>query len=238
MYRILIFALVLLFPVSLHAYRMPEYKISQADWARSADEVFAQLSGEREGIASVIAIDRLENYRRCHNCRLSRRESKAYAQYLKLKVPYEFWDYVVDLKRDLAKMGGNAAEAEADLIAKKVIQKLYDLSNEYEVTGSALINNLLINMKAKDKGFCYQYTDELRKMLKKRSWRYFDFHWGAAWNQTWRENNGLVITAKGKPFETGIVVDAWRTASKPYWTRVKGDRYPWIELKDVKITKE
>jgi len=217
---------------------MPEYKIAQADWGRPAEQVFVQLSEERDRINSVVPVIRLENYRRCHSCKLSRREGKVYAQYLKLKVPYEFWKYVIDLKRDLVEMTGKSGEAEADLIAKKIIQKLYDLSNEYEVAGSALINNLLINMKAKDKGFCYQYTDELRKMLKKMSWRHFDFHWGAAWNQTWRENNGLVITAKGKPFDTGIVVDAWRTASKPYWTPVKGDRFPWIELKDVIITKE
>ena len=69
-------------------------------------------------------------------------------------------------------------------------------------------------------------------------WRHFDFHWGAAWDQTWRENNALVITAKGTPFETGIVVDAWRAASKPYWHTVKGDRYPWVELTDVQIAEE
>ena len=217
---------------------MPEYKISKADWGRPAEVVFEELSEERDQIDSVIAIDRLDNYRRCHNCKLSRKQAKAYARYSKLKVPYEFWRYVVDLKKDLVGIAGKSSASEADLMAKKIIQKLYDLSNEYKVTGSALINNLLINMKAKNKGFCYQYTDELRKMLQKRTWRHFDFHWGAAWNQTWRENNGLVITAKGKPFESGIVVDAWRTASKPYWTLVKGDRYPWVKLENVVIEEE
>lgn len=232
MSRILLFFCIFIVPLHAYAYRMPVYKISQGDWGRPAEEVFAQLSEERDQIASI---GRLENCRRSHKCGLSRREKKAYAKYLKLKVPHEFWKYVVDLKRDLVGMAGERSTAEADLIAKKIIQKLYDLSNEYKVAGSALINNLLINMKAKDKGFCYQYTDVLRKMLEKSSWWHFDFHWGAAWNRTWRENNALVITAKGKPFETGIAVDAWRTASKPYWNYVKGDRYPWVELKDVKI---
>lgn len=230
--------LVLLFPVSLHAYRMPDYGISRHDWNRPADEVFAELSAERDQIDSMVSIDRLDNYRRCHSCKLSRKEAKAYAEYLKLKVPYEFWKYVTDLKRDFVEMAGQQAKDEADLMAKKIIQKLYDLSNEYKVAGSALINNLLVNVKVKDKGFCYQYTDALRKTLKEESWRYFDFHWGAAWNQTWRENNGLVITAKGKPFDTGIVVDPWRTASKPYWTPVKGDRFPWKKLMNVQIEEE
>lgn len=217
---------------------MPEYRISQDDWNKPAELVFAELSRERDDIAEVISIDRLDNYRRCHGCKLSRREAKAYKQYSMLKVPYEFWKYVTDFKRDLVQMAGSPAASEADLMAKKIIQKLYDLSNEYKVAGSALINNLLVNMKVKDKGFCYQYTDALRKMLKKNSWRYFDFHWGAAYDKTWLENNGLVITAKAQPFETGIVVDPWRTASRPYWSFVKGDRYPWKELTNVQIEEE
>ena len=235
MRRLLIFMIIVLYPVALHAYRMPEYKIGKADWNEPAEQVFVRLSEKRGEIAGVVSISRLENYRRCHNCKLSRREAKAYAQYLKLEVPYEFWKFVVDLKKDLVGIGGKPSIAEADLMAKKIIQKLYDLSNEYRIAGSALINNMLVNMKMKNKGFCYQYTDALRKMLKKSSWQHFDFHWGAAHDKTWLENNGLVITAKGKPFESGIVVDSWRTASRPYWTFVKGDRYPWKKLTNVRI---
>jgi hypothetical protein len=238
MYRFLIFFVVLLYPVVLDAYRMPEYAIAQADWDKPAEEVFAQLSEERDAIGSIVSVDQLDNYRRCHSCKLSRREARAYQRYLKLKISYEFWKYVTDLKRDLVGIAGECAKGEADLMAKKIIQKLYDLSNEYRVAGSALINNLLVNMKVKDKGYCYQYTDALRKTLKENSWRFFDLYWGAAYDKTWLENNGLVITAKGQPFETGIVVDPWRTASRPYWNFVKGDRYPWKELKDVQIEEQ
>jgi len=155
---------------------------------------------------------------------------------MELKVPYEFWDYVVKLKKDLFSMTEDqSAEGEADLLAKKIIQKIYDLSNEYKIIGSALVHNLLINAGVREKGFCYHYTDALRSMVRQTQWQHFDFHWGAAWDQTFRENNGLVITAKGKPFKTGIVVDPWRAASKPYWHTVTGDRFPWTELHDVQI---
>jgi hypothetical protein len=34
-----------------------------------------------------------------------------------------------------------------------------------------------------------------------------------------------VVTAKGQPFEEGIVLDAWRRSGKLYWALVKKDKY-------------
>lgn len=235
-----ILVIAMLFPASLYAYRMPEYSIAEADWSRPAEDVFADYSEQRESIVSGVSVSRLENHRRCHNCQLSRKEKAIYKDYLANKVPYEFWKYVVDLKGDLISMtkGDVGARQEADLMAKMIIQKLYELSNEYRIAGSALIQNALVNIGTKDKGFCYHYADALRKMLWQHKWEHFDFHWGAAYDKTILENNGLVITAKGRSFETGIVVDPWRTASRPYWNAVKGDRYPWKELHDVQIASD
>lgn len=229
----------LVISTTAHAYRMPAYRIAEGDWVRPAEVVFAAYDAKRNAAVEVISISGIENYRRCHNCRLSKREQQAYRDYRAVEVPHKFWDYVVRLKCDLVVLGGGAsAEKEADLLAKRIIQKIYDLSNEYDIVGSALVHNSLINMKMRKKGFCYHYTDALRKELQRYPWKRYAFHWGAAWNETWRENNGLVITAKGKPFETGIVVDPWRVASKPYWHAVEGDRFPWKELHDVIIVNE
>jgi hypothetical protein len=220
-----------------HAYRMPRYRMDDADWKRPAEEVLARYAARIDEIDEVASLYRLDNYRRCHNCRLTSEEREVYAEYQSLKAPYEFWQYVVNLKQDLMALADNrAAKDEADRLAKKIVQKLYDLSNEYRVAGSALINNLLINAKAKDKGFCYHYTDALMKMLERERWRHYRFHWGAAYDRTWLENNALVITATGKHFETGLVVDAWRKASRPFWTAVREDYYPWVELKGVDLS--
>lgn len=227
---------LLLTCATAQAYRMPEYHMSASDWSRPSDEILAEYGRRMNEIASVVPLTKLESYRSCTQCRLSRSERAAYLEYMELKVPYEFWDYVVKLKKDLFSMTEDqSAEGEADLLAKKIIQKIYDLSNEYKIIGSALVHNLLINAGVREKGFCYHYTDALRSMVRQTQWQHFDFHWGAAWDQTFRENNGLVITAKGKPFKTGIVVDPWRAASKPYWHTVTGDRFPWTELHDVQI---
>jgi hypothetical protein len=232
--------LFLCISTNLYAYRMPEYQISDGDWLRLAEEVSSEYQEKQRNISSRVPVSKLENYDRCHNCSLSPKERKAYKEYNALRTPHQFWKYVVDLKHDLVKMtdGSESVLKEADLLSKKIIQKLYDLSNEYAIVGSALFHNFLINVGAKEKGFCYHYTDTLRKMLAKHHWHHFDFHWGAAWNGTFRENNGLVITGKGRPFESGIVIDPWRSASKPYWHTVQGDRFPWKELHDVQLASE
>jgi hypothetical protein len=237
MYRIgLLCVIISSLAVPAHAYRMPAYHIAAEDWGKPAEEVLQEDADRMDDVASLARLSRLENHRRCHTCRLNRKEKKAYREYRALRIPYRFWSYVVDLKRDLIMMvDGRDAEAEADLLAKKIIQKLYDLSNEYEIAGSALIHNALMNAGVKEKGFCYQYADALRKMLAEERWRHFEFRWGAAYDRTFLENNGLVIVAKGRPFESGIVIDPWRTASQPYWHAVDSDRYPWVEVRDVEM---
>lgn len=228
--------LAFLYPLVAFGYRMPEYKISEKDWTRPAEEVFEEYSDKLSEISSEVLISKLENQRKCYHSRLTGNEKQLYAEYVSLKVPYRFWKYVVDLKKHIVEMNSDLrATAEADLIAKMVIEKLYSLSNEYKITGSALIHNALINLGSKKQGFCYHYTNELRKMLLSKKWSYYDFHWGAAYDKTFLENNALVVTAKDRPFETGIVIDAWRRASKPYWHKVSDDRYPWKELRDVHI---
>ncbi len=234
MWRIVTFILIIACPLAAYAYRMPAYHIAPGDWERPAEEVFGEYAERMDAIASAARLSELETHRRCHHCRLNRKEREAYGNYTALKVPHRFWLYVVDLKEDLMAMTEEGeAEVEADLLAKKIIQKLYDLSNEYQIAGSALIHNLLVNAGAKEKGFCYHYADALQEMLTKDRWRYFEFRWGAAYDRTFLENNGVVITAKGRPFESGIVIDPWRTASRPYWHAVADDRYPWVEVKDV-----
>ncbi len=45
-----------------------------------------------------------------------------------------------------------------------------------------------------------------------------------------RENNAIVVTAKGKPFQSGIVLDCWRHSGRVHWSSVTGDHFfPWKE---------
>ena len=51
---------------------------------------------------------------------------------------------------------------------------------------------------------------------------------GIAWkDDLWNEHNCVVVTARGAPFESGVVLDAWRNAGRLRWAPVRMDHYPW-----------
>lgn len=221
---------------SAEAYRLPGYSISESDRILPSEIVLENYRSELSGLDDSA---RLAEHKQNPKIRLRASSRGQVKRFNELTVAIAFWKRVLDLKKTLISLNGvsygPAQLEEADAIAKIVIETLYDLSQKYEVAGSALIQNFLINRGIKKKGFCYHYVDDLRKELSKVAWKYFDLRWGTAWDGDFRENNSLVITAIGRPFDEGIAIDAWRTAGKPFWTPVKGDRFPWVEAFNVEI---
>jgi len=219
------------------AYRLPACQISDQEREEPAEDVLLRYRMERENIAQSVSTARLNDHRQNPKIRLTARERKFAKKYNALLEKIVFWEHTVNLKNSLASLHGEkppvSAVSEADLMAKKVIETLYELSQKWRIGSSALFNNFLVNIGAKEKGFCYHYVANLRRALLGQDWKYFEIRWGTAWENTFRENNALVITAKDTSFEAGIAVDAWRTAGRPFWTPVKGDRFPWIEAFNI-----
>lgn len=229
-----------LFAARADAYLMPEVRMSAEEAAAPAEETLARCQGELDAIrAQVPATSLGEQGRASRKGHLTAKQRRSVAIYEEAEKRLAFWKYIAGLKRDLIALQPQPADpvatAEADAIAKIAIQRIYELSREYRIVGSALINNFLVNRGLKEKGFCYQYVSQIRAALRKRDWRRFELRWGEAWAGDFRENNALVITAAGAPFERGIAVDVWRSASKPFWTPVAGDRFPWKEAFDIEI---
>ncbi len=219
------------------SYHLPPYQMSREERSVPAEETLEKYQARLDRVAVVVPLGVADNRRREYKTRLSPRAKKLMKGYDENRNAHRFWGYVVALKGDLSSLHGDspsaAVEMEADAMAKAVIQTIYDLSRQYEVAFSPLVHNTLINLGLKEKGFCYHYVNDIRNVLKKYDWHHFDLHWGEAWSQSYFENNALVITARGADFDTGIAVDVWRAAGNPFWTPVKGDRYPWKELFDV-----
>ena len=219
------------------AYRLSDCKILDEERNKTAKEVLFQYQADYNELAKSIDVIRLKQHKRNTKLKLAPRERKAAKQYSILTQKIKFWEQISDLKNSLHALHGisPAAEAftEADIIAKDVIETLYALSQKWRIGSSALLTNFLINVGVKEKGFCYHYVAALRKVLFKKEWNQYDIRWGTAWENTFRENNALVITAKGGSFEDGLAIDAWRTAGRPFWTKIKGDRFPWVEVFDA-----
>lgn len=195
----------LFFVPQIFAKTLPQVEITSEQWKTPAEQVLAELQEKRGTIS-----------------------------YKQFKQQRTFWNYVLNLKTDLLSLQPEknpALSAEADLLAKRAIARLYQLSQEYRVVGWPYLQNMLIKMKVKERGYCYHYTEDLLKDLSQTKWKFFDLYWGEAAADTWHESNALVITAWQKPFASGLALDGWRKGGRPFWILVAKDkRWKWQEF--------
>lgn len=112
---------------------------------------------------------------------------------------------------------------EAELLSQTAHTLSRQLAKEYGVTLFPGFQNFLVNIGAREKGFCAHYTRDMGTRLREFHFKTLVLHWGAAYAKQEDENNALVVTARGQKFEDGIVLDAWRRAGRLWWSPVLKD---------------
>ena len=139
----------------------------------------------------------------------------------------------------LQQMDERIRAKEADRLSKDIFLQTARLTREFDLTSPPWLHNTLVNTGVRKKGLCYDWSDALYVYMIKQAYPDFSFHLGGAnIGRYWSEHNVLVITAKGKPFNSGIVIDPWRNSGKLYFSKVKDDvQYKWKERKDRCISK-
>ncbi len=120
--------------------------------------------------------------------------------------------------------------AEARRIADAAVRCGAELAEKYQVNMGPAEHNLLVNFGLRPRGLCWQWTWDMAKALEPVKPKTFDFHWGVAFLGKFNEHNSVVVTAKGRPFEEGILLDPWRSSGRITCFRVTKDReYTWIK---------
>lgn len=100
------------------------------------------------------------------------------------------------------------------------------LANDWDLAWPPVWHNTLRNVKQRKAGLCVDWTRAMRAWMRQKNLQTFDLYWGIAnKGNAWREHSTLVVTAKGQPFETGIVLDPWRNSGKLFWSKVTDDKY-------------
>jgi len=125
----------------------------------------------------------------------------------------------------------NITQEEASALSRDLFMETARLTKEFELVSPPWVHNTLVNTGIRKKGLCYHWSDALYLAMKEKQYDDFAFYpAGANIGEFWSEHNVLVITAKDKPFDTGIVVDPWRDSGRLYFAGVKEDRkYEWRE---------
>jgi hypothetical protein len=122
--------------------------------------------------------------------------------------------------------------------ARRVVALTYttgrELASKWKMGSSPTIHSFLINIGAKKAGYCHHFATELMLRLDDLKLKTLEQHWGESDAGTQTEHNLIVITAKGQPFEQGIMLDNWRRSGRLLWGPLHGDPdHKWNENKDA-----
>jgi len=125
-------------------------------------------------------------------------------------------------------------QKEAMQLSKDIYVETEKLRKRFKRTTSPLWHNVLVNAGVREKGLCYHWSDALYLALKKKAYKYYDFHLLVAdQGEYFFEHNVLVVSVKGADAEKGIIIDPWRHTGTLYVSKVKEDvSYHWKHRKE------
>ena len=132
------------------------------------------------------------------------------------------------LTEELLALGPEVSPDEAAAVAKLAVYYSEQLAESYDMVRPVEVHNVMVNLGLRKGGLCYEYAECMLAELRELPLKTLEFKRGIAWkDDTWNEHNCVVVTAIGKPFESGVVLDAWRNGGRLRWAPVRMDHYPW-----------
>jgi hypothetical protein len=133
------------------------------------------------------------------------------------------------LANRLAALSPRVDRNEAKLLADCAYATVSQLRRQYRMFGTPIFNNFLIYHGLRERGYCYQWSEGLLIALDALRLSSLELRWGEANPGNWRENNCIVVTAKGRPFRSGIMLECWRHLGHLCFRPVVADSDPYVE---------
>jgi len=133
------------------------------------------------------------------------------------------------LANQVAALSPRVDQKEARLLAECAYATASQLRRQYSMFGTPIFNNFLVYHGLRKRGYCYQWTEDMLVALDALKLNTLELHWGESYAGTWRENNCVVVTAKGQPFNQGVILDAWRHFGHLRWNLVLSDEDRYFE---------
>ena len=129
---------------------------------------------------------------------------------------------------------------EASLAARIALEYTRQLAQEYEISSSPLTHNMLVNIGAKPRGLCVDWTSDLLARLQQERFHSLQLHWGIAnYENAFRiEHSTVIISARGDTLNQGLVLDPWRQGGRLFWTPTLQDpAYRWHPQAEIHALK-
>lgn len=136
------------------------------------------------------------------------------------------------LQNRIVALSPTVQSEEAQRVARCAYTTGRELKREWGVVWPPGLQNFLVNTGARKGGLCFQWATELLHRLDGLKLETLELHWAESFERTMSEHNVIVVTAKGQPFQQGILLDNWRYGGRLIWGPVSGDpHYQWKENK-------
>jgi hypothetical protein len=133
-------------------------------------------------------------------------------------------------------LGPDVAPEEAMRAATLAYAHTQTLAREYEITDPPIIHNTKVNLGLKPRGLCWHWARDIEDRLKAEEFRTLEMHRAIADpdNVFRLEHSTAIISARGDPFDAGIVLDPWRKGGQLTWIPVAEDSmYDWEARNEV-----
>lgn len=142
-------------------------------------------------------------------------------------------DHDPALTAALVKLSPSVSPDEARRVTFTAYTAGRQLAAEWRMVWPATMQSFLIHIGARKAGHCFHYANELLLRLDALKLRTLELHWAECNPREFDEHNVIAVTARGQPFQQGILLDNWRNCGRLVWGPVKGDApYRWNENKD------
>lgn len=140
------------------------------------------------------------------------------------------------LETALLALGPDVDPAEAARAARQAYAITAELRRDYEVVDPPLMHNTKVNLGLKPRGLCYHWARDIQSRMTQGRYAtlQFDRLVANAENPFRLEHATAVVFARGAPWQSGIVLDPWRTGGVLHWDHVRADtHYDWKLRADV-----
>jgi hypothetical protein len=134
------------------------------------------------------------------------------------------------LQQQLVDLGTAVDPDEAKRLANASVEHALALKDKYRVVRPPWIHNFLVNNGIRERGLCFEWTNDLFEHLYQLRFKTVELHLAVARMDTRREHNALLVTERGAPFKSGVILDAWRSSGHLWFGRAADDKYPWVPL--------
>jgi len=145
-----------------------------------------------------------------------------------------------ELNLAILALGDDVDAGEAQRAARIAIDYSRQLAREYEITDSAIVHNLKVNLGIKPRGLCIHWTSDLMARMKQEGFYSLDLHWAIANYETaFRlEHSTVVVSARGDSMQQGLILDPWRNSGDLYWAPALQDSgYFWKPRAEIHALK-